>query len=218
MGCVSLTAPRHDEYQYLDLIGQILRCGSVKGDRTGVGTKSIFGAQMRWVRLNMHVVSSEILQFNKKVSLSIVVHTCNHGLQTTHPPYTTPTSLPEKKNCIFRFQQTKFLHNLLSCMKGTCNTLYLHTGLACATSFPCWPQSECFGGAWQRSSCGSLRDAPTAISSTRRRSTFGMQMDPGSSLTQEDFTTERKVCPHQREVIRRKNKIVSTSKHSCCST
>ena len=33
---------RHDEYQYLDLINRILEYGSIKDDRTGVGTKSIF--------------------------------------------------------------------------------------------------------------------------------------------------------------------------------
>jgi thymidylate synthase len=39
---------RHPEYQYLDLLSQVLEHGDQREDRTKVGTKSIFGAMVRF--------------------------------------------------------------------------------------------------------------------------------------------------------------------------
>uniref|UniRef100_A0A7G3AZW7 Thymidylate synthase n=3 Tax=Lutzomyia longipalpis TaxID=7200 RepID=A0A7G3AZW7_LUTLO len=41
-------ASQHDEMQYLQLIERIIETGAKREDRTGVGTLSIFGAQMRF--------------------------------------------------------------------------------------------------------------------------------------------------------------------------
>lgn len=39
---------RHEEYQYLEKVAEIMKCGNTRIDRTNVGTKSIFGAQARY--------------------------------------------------------------------------------------------------------------------------------------------------------------------------
>jgi thymidylate synthase len=39
---------KHPEYQYLDLLSKLLEVGDYRRDRTGVGTKAIFGHQMRF--------------------------------------------------------------------------------------------------------------------------------------------------------------------------
>jgi len=45
---VNLSGDQHPEHQYLDLVRRVWTSGSERVDRTGVGTRALFGAQMRF--------------------------------------------------------------------------------------------------------------------------------------------------------------------------
>ncbi len=56
---------RHEEYQYLEKIQDILKHGHTRIDRTNVGTKSIFGSQARYSLRNSKIL--KIHAFKTKI-------------------------------------------------------------------------------------------------------------------------------------------------------
>ena len=38
----------HEEYQYLDLVREVIENGVTRGDRTGTGTRALFGKRMQF--------------------------------------------------------------------------------------------------------------------------------------------------------------------------
>lgn len=84
-------ASRHEEYQYLDMINDVMTEGVYRGDRTGTGTYSKFGTSMRfnlrhsfpllttkrvfWRGLFVCFLYISVFNFNQLIHLSLIIYT-----------------------------------------------------------------------------------------------------------------------------------------------
>jgi thymidylate synthase len=64
-----MTNEPHQENQYLDLLRRIMKDGAVQTDRTGVGTRAIFGTQMRF-----DLTKGFPMITTKKLHLKSIIH------------------------------------------------------------------------------------------------------------------------------------------------
>ncbi|NDE68432.1 thymidylate synthase, partial [bacterium] len=64
-----MNTSKHADTIYLDLLRRIMGEGAVKTDRTGTGTRSIFGPQMRF-----DLSAGFPLLTTKKVSINAIIH------------------------------------------------------------------------------------------------------------------------------------------------